>query len=72
MSWLAAAGELTLGSSSLLLLLASVVGIAAGVAGGVLIGPKDNKSTSALMGGALTAVAVIPGLVVGFVVGLLR
>ena len=55
-----------------LLLLASVVSIAAGAAGAVLIGPKDNKSISALMGAALTAIATLPGLVIGFAVGLLR
>jgi hypothetical protein len=32
----------------------------------------DNKSTSALMGGALTAMATIPGLLIGFAGGLLR
>ena len=63
---------LTFASSSVLLLLASLVSVAAGMAGGVLIGPKDNKSTSALMGGALTAMATIPGLVIGFALGLLR
>ena len=70
MSWFDT--ELTLAARLLLLLLASTVGVAAGIAGGVLIGPKDNKSTSALMGGALTAVAVIPGLALGFIVGLLQ
>ena len=64
--------SLTLASGALLLLLASLVSIAAGITGGALIGPKDNKSTSALMGGALTAVATIPGLLLGFIVGLLR
>ena len=64
--------SLTLTSGSLLLLLACVVSIVAGITGGILIGPKDNKSTSALMGGALTAAATIPGLMIGFLVGLLR
>jgi len=57
---------------SLLLLLASLVSIAAGVAGGALLGPRDNRATSGLLGGALTAVATIPGLVIGFAVGLLQ
>jgi ABC-type dipeptide/oligopeptide/nickel transport system permease component len=67
-----AGDDLTLASGALLLLLASLVSIAAGITCGILIGPKDNKSTSALMGGALTAVATIPGLVIGIIVGLLR
>ena len=71
MNWLDTA-HLTFASAVVLLLLASMVSIAAGIAGGVLIGPKDNKSTSALMGGALTAVAIVPGLVIGFTVGCLQ
>ena len=63
---------MTLASGALLLLLASMVSIAAGVAGGALIGPKDNKTGSALLGGALTAIATLPGLAIGFAVGLWR
>jgi hypothetical protein len=63
---------LTFASGAMLLLLGTLVSIAAGAVGAVLIGPKDNKAMSVLLGGVLTTAATLPGLVIGVAVGLLR
>jgi hypothetical protein len=63
--------EFTLARLAQFLVLSWAACIVGGVACGFLIGPNDNKSVSAVMGGALAGAGTIPGLAIGFLVGLL-
>lgn len=60
--------ELNIIQALFLLVLGVLLSVAGGVLGGYLIAPEDNKSISAMMGGALASAGVIPGLFIGLLI----